>query len=446
MAKSKSRLKRLAVLGGLTSKVSSSYLGQRIKGVFQSDEEQAESLERLHIENATRVADTMSQIKGAAMKVGQSLALLADAMDLSPELGQIFSKLHDQAQPIPFDEIVQVIERELGGIEAHFASIDPEPLGTASLAQAHAARLKDGTPVVVKVLHEGVEHSVDTDLGALKSILLAGKFFKRPKEEIDMIFDEIRERLLEELDYERERQNIEEFSVFFESIEGVVVPKVVPDLCTKRILTMSRITGSNLDLFLQHARPEAKHRAGEVLTTIFHEMVYVHRSLHADPHGGNFLFQRDGSVGLIDFGCVKRFSLDFVAQYAQLGNHLVDNERAEMLREAYQLNMLLEKNTEAEEVLWEFSNILARPFRAGEYTAGAANDSLMDDVRGFGSKILKYPEIRSPRELIFLHRALTGIYSMLRRLQYCCDYDKVRRHYANRCIAEWQEDQNARRG
>ena len=156
MAKSNSRLKRLAVLGGLTSKVSSSYLGQRIKGVFQSDEAQAGSLEQLHIENANRVADTMSQIKGAAMKVGQSLALLADTMDLSPELAQIFSKLHDQALAIPFEDIRQVIERELGDIESHFASIDPEPLGTASLAQAHAARLKDGRSVVIKVLMKGL--------------------------------------------------------------------------------------------------------------------------------------------------------------------------------------------------------------------------------------------------------------------------------------------------
>ena len=442
MAKSNSRLKRLAVLGGLTSKVSSSYLGQRIKGVFQSDEVQAESLEQLHIENATRVADTMSQIKGAAMKVGQSLALLADTMDISPELAQIFSKLHDQAQAVPYTDIQRVIERELGDVHSNFASIDPEPLGTASLAQAHAARLKDGRSVVIKVLHEGVEYSVDTDLAALKSILLAGKFFRRPKEEIDMIFDEIKARLMEELDYEQERKNIEAFSEYFESVEGVVVPTPIAELCTPRVLTMSRITGSNLDLFLKTASDEAKQRAGSILTTVFHEMLYVNRALHADPHGGNFLFQRDGTVGLIDFGCVKRFSLPFVGQYATLGNHLVDNERSEMLQMAYRMKMLLSENPEAEAVLWEFANILARPFRAGEYTAGSADDSLMEDVKGFGSKILKYPEIRSPRELIFLHRALTGIYAMLRRLEYRCNYDDVRRHYASRCIDEWQRSQN----
>jgi predicted unusual protein kinase regulating ubiquinone biosynthesis (AarF/ABC1/UbiB family) len=442
MAKSKSRLRRLATLGGLTSRVSSSYLGQRLKGAFQTDEENDAALEALHLENASRVANTMSQIKGAAMKVGQSLALLADSMDLSPELAQIFSKLNDQAQPISFEEIRSVIEREVGNIDEHFLSIDPEPLGTASLAQAHAAQLKNGRSVVVKVLHEGVEFSVDTDLTALKSILLAGKFFRRPKEEIDMVFAEIKERLLEELDYENELRNIEFFEKAFRNIEGVTVPKPVTELCGKRVLTMSRITGTNLDRFLETATPEAKHKAGKVLVDVFHEMVYVHHRLHADPHGGNFLFQTDGSVGLIDFGCVKNFTADFIRDYALLSNYLVDNEKEQMISMARKMMMLRDDNPEAADVLWEFSNILARPFRVGRYTAGVAEDSLMDDIRGFGSKILKYPSIRSPRDLIFLHRSLTGIYAMLRRLNYTCNYDEVRRRYANMAIAKTQETEN----
>ena len=103
-----------------------------------------------------------------------------------------------------------------------------------------------------------------------------------------MIFDEIKARLLEELDYEQERQNIEAFSEYFASIDGVVVPKPITELCTPRLLTMSRITGSNLDLFLKNATDEAKHRAGQILTTVFHEMLYVNRALHADPHGEIF--------------------------------------------------------------------------------------------------------------------------------------------------------------
>lgn len=445
MAKSRSRLGRLATLGGLTSRVSSSYLGQRIKGAFQTEEESKAALEALHIENASRVADTMSQIKGAAMKVGQSLALLADSMDLSPELGQIFSKLHDQAQPIDFEDICRVIEQELGPIEDHFISVDPEPLGTASLAQAHAAQLKDGRSVVIKVLHEGVEFSVDTDLTALKSILLAGKFFRRPKDEIDMVFDEIRERLLEELDYENELRNIKMFAKATENIDGISIPKPVEELCTGRVLTMSRITGANLDQFLKTASPEAKERAGHVLVTVFHEMLYVHYMLHADPHGGNFLFQRDGSIGLIDFGCVKRFSPEFISQYAQLGNYMVDDERVNMIALSREMTILRDESIEAENILWELATILSRPFRAGEYRAGVAEDSLMDDIRAFGPKILKYPSIRSPRELIFLHRSLTGTYAMLRRLEYCCNYDDVRRRYANLAIAQWEEVRNVSR-
>lgn len=439
MAKKNSKLGRLAVLGGLTSRVSSSYFGQRIKGVFQSDEERSSSIRELHIENATRVADTMGQIKGAAMKVGQSLAILADSMDLPSEISQIFGRLHDQAQPIPFEDISRVIVQELGPIEEVFMSIDPEPLGTASLAQAHAAQTLDGTPVVIKVLHEGVEFSVDTDLTALKSILIAGKFFRRPKDEIDMVFEEIRERLLEELDYENERQNIEAFSEMLGHIDGVVVPSVIPHLCTNRVLTMSRITGSNLDDFLKVATDEAKKKSGDILIKVFHEMVYKNRLLHADPHGGNFLFQRDGTIGLIDFGCVKRFSVEFIGRYSSVANDLIDHNRKEMVKHAKEMNMLLDDNKEAEEALWTFGNIIARPFRVDEYTAGTSGDSLMEEVRAFAPEILKHPTIRSPRDLIFLHRSLTGIYSMLRRLKYTCNYDLVRREYANNAIRLWRE-------
>ena len=120
---------------------------------------------------------------------------MADSMDMPDDVRRVLSKLNDQAVPVIFEDIERVLQEELGDLDNIFAHIDPEPLGTASLAQAHAARLLNGTPVVIKVLHDGVEHSVDTDLKALKSILFAGRVLKRSKEEVDLIFDEIHARL-----------------------------------------------------------------------------------------------------------------------------------------------------------------------------------------------------------------------------------------------------------
>ena len=428
------KLSRLAKLGGLTSKVSSSYVGQRIKGVFQTDKEQKDALQRLHIENAKRIAEAMGVLKGAAMKVGQSVAVIADSMDLPEDVSRIFSKLQDRAEPIPFATIEKVLRREYGdSYKKIFVRIDPEPLGTASLAQAHAAWLEDGQAVVIKVLHEGVEDSVDVDLTALKTILISGRFLKRSREEIDLIFDEIRLRLLEELDYQREAENLRAFHVFFQDRPEISIPLPVDELCRPSVLVMQRLLGKNLDQFLATATPQARQRAGEGLTYVFHEMAYVFRALHADPHGGNYLFKEDGTVGLIDFGCVKILPSDFMASYARCSNALIDLRKEEMLHIAEEMELMKNPSHEAKEALWAFSLVLRAPFQ-GEYQCGVDEDRLMHNIQAVVPEILRYQEIRTSRDIIFLHRTLTGIYSMLCRLQHRCDYEVIRRRYAQNAI------------
>jgi predicted unusual protein kinase regulating ubiquinone biosynthesis (AarF/ABC1/UbiB family) len=170
----KSKLSRIARLGGLSSRVSGSYLGQRIKGAFQDEDTRRSALKKLHLENAERVVATMGNLKGAAMKVGQGIAQAVEGMNLPPEMVKVLSQLNDKAEPIEFSLIRSAVEHELeGALEDLFTDFDEEPLGTASLAQAHAARLPTGERVVVKVLHEGIEDSVDSDLSALRTMLVA---------------------------------------------------------------------------------------------------------------------------------------------------------------------------------------------------------------------------------------------------------------------------------
>ena len=431
MAK-KTKWGRLAKLTELSTKVSSSYLGQRVASVFQSEQAQKESLKNTHLRNAERIVDTMAVLKGAAMKVGQSLAVLADSMDLPPDMARILSKLNDQATPVPFEDIMAVIEQELGPREEHFSMIDPEPLGTASLAQAHAAQLKDGRHVVIKILHDGVEESVETDLKALKSILLAGRVLRRSKEEIDMIFEEIHARLLEELDYEHELKNLERFAEFFADIPHISSPKPIHSLCTKRILVMDRLIGMRLEDFVEKGSAQAKQKAADALTHGFHEMVYVFRALHADPHGGNFLFKLDGSISLIDFGCVKYFSAPFLIDYGLLGNYIIDGQKAEAIDMAEKMGLIINGDEALYEDFWEFVQIIAKPFRAGVYEA--STDALMAEIRAASDKILRHGNIRASRDIIFLHRSLTGTYSMLRKLEHQCNYEDIRRRYVQNAI------------
>ncbi|MCO4770946.1 MAG: AarF/ABC1/UbiB kinase family protein, partial [Deltaproteobacteria bacterium] len=374
----KSKLSRMARLGGLASRVGSSYVGNKLKSVVQNSDTRKRAMERLHLDNAERIVATVGRLKGAAMKLGQSLALAADTLDLPPEVQAVLGKLHDDVEPVPFDQITASIERELdAGIDTHFAWLDPEPLGTASLGQAHAARLHDGREVVIKVLHPGIDRSVDSDLAALKTILVGSRVLRRSKAEIDAIFEEIRERLTEELDYFQEAANLVEFGRLFANDGRVQVPGVHPTLSSERVLTMDRLFGVPIDEFARTASPEARRRAGLTLAELHHVQAFQFRQLHADPHPGNYLFAPDGRVGMLDFGCVKRFDEHWIASYARTALAAFDGDREGTLRGARDAGVWQGDNPQAEDLLWEFCDTLAYPFRQESYRIGGSDDDVL---------------------------------------------------------------------
>ena len=362
-----SKLSRMAQLGALTTRVSSSYLGQKVAGIFQGEEERKASLQRAHHENAERIAANLGQLKGAAMKVGQAVAQMADGFGLPDDARAVLSKLHDRAEPIPFEQVKRRVEAELhGGIDTLFKSFDVEPIGTASLGQAHVARLPDDTEVVVKVLHDGIDGSVSADLGALRTMLTAGRVLRRPKEELDAIFAEIEARLAEELDYRQEAANIEEFRRFFDGDPDILVPRVYEGWSTARVLTMGRVPGRPLPVFLATGSTAAKERAGVALGTAFMRAQYLLRTIHGDPHPGNYLFTPDGRVGILDFGCVRRLELDWIASYGECGLATRYEERERLMQASMRIRALTHRgDAESEDVLWDLCRTIGIPFRGG---------------------------------------------------------------------------------
>lgn len=416
----KGALGRLASLGGLTGRVTSSYVGQRLAGAFQDADHRRDTLDRLHLRNAERVVETVGKLKGAAMKIGQSVAMVAGSLDLPDDVRSVLGKLHDKVEPIPFEQIREDLEAAFGRpVGASFSWLDPQPLGTASLGQAHAARLPDGRDVVVKVLHRGVEGSVASDIGALKAMLVGGRLLKRDKAEIDAMFDEIRERLQEELDYLQEAANIAEFQRMFAGDDRVRIPGVHHDWCTERVLTMDRLPGLPIETFIERATPEARQRAGVTLVHMFYSMIYGHLTLHADPHPGNYLFELDGRVGLLDFGCVRRFDPFWMAHYARAAMRAVERDRDGCLEHCKSIGALDEDAPrEAGDALWHFCDLLTFPYRSGEYELGGeADDELARQFPLAIARLVQHREIHSTRELLFMHRALGGMYALQRRLR-----------------------------
>ncbi len=420
------RFSRLSQIGALTTRVSSSYLGQRISAVFQGEEESKAALEKLHAQNAERIVARLGTMKGAAMKVGQALAQVADGLDLPGDARDMLAKLHDKAEPVPFAAIRRRIEHELQGeLTTLFRSLDEAPLGTASLGQAHAAVLPDGTDVVVKVLHEGIEDSVNSDLGALKTMMIAGKVLRRPREEIDAIFLEIEDRLREELDYTQEAANIKEIRSFFLNDPDVLTPRVFDGWSTAKVLTMSRVPGRPLSVFAATSSEAVRSRAGVTLGRAFMTMQYVHRTLHADPHPGNYLFSPDGKVGILDFGCVRRFDPRWMVTYGATGFHAVRGEREPCLEAAQKIGALTQRDPVSDQALWELCDLISAPFRGGPFLMGGPEDEVQDKVTRLMPRVLAAPHLRAPRELVFLHRGLGGTHQILKQLKARGDWGEM---------------------
>ncbi len=240
------------------------------------------------------------------IKLGQVLSTRADL--LPPEYLTELAKLQDSAPPVPYPAIREVIAQELGQPpESVFASFDPQPMATASIGQAHAATLLDGTEAVVKVRKPGVVEQVQEDLGILHNLAAAASRRWKPAEQYDLagLVDEFSETLQAELDYLQEGRNAERFGQIFKNDPDVHIPRIFLEATTSRVITLERIRGIKVsDVEALEAaginREALAGRAAEILL----KTVFENGFFHADPHPGNIFIEADGRIGLIDFGMV----------------------------------------------------------------------------------------------------------------------------------------------
>src|SRR3954451_7681658 len=258
-------------------------------------------------EGAESFRHALEELGTTYIKLGQ---LLSSRPDLLPDV-YIEELLHlvDQVPPVPFAEIDAVIRADLGGDV--FASVDPEPLATASIAQTHRALLKSGRDVVVKVRRPGVVEQVELDLRVLRSTagLLAGHSEAAQLLQVEALADELEVHLRAELDFVEEGYNAELIGGIVSQYDRLVVPKVIRPHVTERVLVLEAIDGRKVGP--DHAL--APELAGELARQFFSAYVFqvvVEGVYHADPHSGNVLLTDDGRLALLDFGLLGRLDDD----------------------------------------------------------------------------------------------------------------------------------------
>jgi len=413
--------RRLFKLASMTAQVAGGYAKNRIKSVFQSEEASQADRTHMYEKSGEVIAKTLGELKGAVMKVGQMASVAADM--LPKEVQDALTSLQREAPPMPFDVIANQIESEFSAHpQTLFKSFERVPFASASIGQVHRAVTDDGREVVVKVQYPGVDNAVDSDLAHLKLALRASGMVRVPKKSLDAVFEELKARLHEELDYTNEADNVRYFFDHYADREGVVVPEVVGERSSGRVLTLTYEPGAHLDEARGFSQ-DVRDRIADNLFDLVAEQAFDFQVIHADPNPANFAFRPDGSIVLYDFGCVKTLDPKIVEAYLFSVRASLE-ERYEDLEQG--MIHLGARNLEGAPVPPEYykvwRDVLAKPFIGGTFDYGEAQlqREAMKHVPGFMAKYLT--SFQPPPELVFLDRVVVGHYGTLRRLGAQADF------------------------
>ena len=379
--------------------------------------ESSEEAKEFHSENAKEVFKEFTKLRGTALKIAQSLSM--DQGMLPEEFAEVMSEAQYSVPPINKALARSIIKKELGDYpENVFAEFSSEAIAAASIGQVHKAKLKTGEDVAVKIQYPNVRNTIESDLSLAKTLL---KRFIKKGANLDEYMDEIQSTLFEETDYEQEGQYLNYFHNRFDQ-DLIITPVWHEEFSTQKVLIMGFLEGRHLKEFLsEDPTQERKNHFGQLLWDFFHEQVQQRDFIHADTHPGNFLFREDGKLGVLDFGCVKKFPPEFSKMYMQLlPTHLDKSE--EEIRQLYIDLDIIRANPdkpEKEERFFQFcknyGNTFARPYMEDAFDFG--DPDFKQKLNEFAKEPPIMNEPRGDKNFIYSTKVHLGLYSLLMKLE-----------------------------
>jgi ubiquinone biosynthesis protein len=352
-----------------------------------------------HVTAPERLRLALEELGPTFIKLGQLLSTRADL--LGPEFRLELAKLQDDAPHLPSEVVREVVRTELGEPESVFAAFDPEPLAAASIGQAHAATMPDGTEVVVKIRRPGAMEEVELDLEILANCAAHASRRSEQMAEYDLVgvAEEFAQTTRAELDYLREGRNAEQFATNFAGDADVQIPRVFWERTTSRIITLERIRGSKItDLAALDEAGVDRHGLARRATEVIAKMVFQDRFFHADPHPGNFFIQAGGRIGLIDFGMVGTLNAELRDQLGTLMAALVRGDPDSLAAALLGLGAPT-ASVDRERLRDDLTELLAR------YSGRGAGNIDFGVVSGEILEIVRRHHLRPPRDLALLLKA-----------------------------------------
>ena len=379
--------------------------------------------EELHLDNANDIYNSLSELKGGALKVAQMLSM--DKNLLPTAYQQKFAMAQYSAPPLSYPLVVNTFKKYLGkGPTEIFDTFTTKATNAASMGQVHQASL-NGKKFAVKIQYPGVGDSVKSALAMVKPIAL--RMFKLNPVEYDEFIHEVESRMLEETDYALELKRSIELSEKSKHLRNVFFPTYYPEFSSEKILTMDWIEGRPLGEILNTDIPKAQRdKLGQALWDFYHFQMHTLRAVHADPHPGNFLITADYQLGIIDFGCVKVIPDTFYDQYFKLLDVDVLTNVEKREKTFRDLRFIHPEDTKQEEeffraIFMKLVELLGRPFQSD--TFDFSDDAYFDELYSFGEKLSTMKELRESKrargvgEAVYLNRTYFGLYTILHDLK-----------------------------
>jgi aarF domain-containing kinase len=370
------RFRRLRMLGTLQAQIAAAYAFYWLRGWFKGADESKRLLAETHWRSAMRILDSMSYLRGAAMKVGQTLA---NFPDIAPrEFVETLEKLHYTAPPMHWSLLKEMVFNELGEEpENLFASFDKRAFAAASLGQVHAARLKTGEEVAVKIQYPGIARTIREDIRNLTLCMLPGRL-SRNWENTKEQFEDLRVRLERETDYEQEATSLERARALFREDDGILVPRVYRQYSTARVLTMQRLPGVHLEEFLAtNPSQELRNEFAKKILISWYRMLFAGRVLYVDLHPGNLLFMDDGRLGVIDFGFMLDLDDTLWELFRKMDRALTTGERDQRIAAVKEWNWITDDPSDQDRLRLadEYADHMWRPrYCGGEWDFGDEAD------------------------------------------------------------------------
>ncbi len=399
------RLGRYARVGASVGGLAARLAGERYLGLSLDRDKHASELKR-----------ALGGLKGPLMKAAQLLSTIPDA--LPPEYARELAQLQANAPAMGWSFVRRRMATELGpDWQAKFQKFDKEASFAASLGQVHRAALLDGRDAAVKLQYPDMASALEADLDQLKVVFAIGQRFD-PAIRTDEIQAEIRTRLREELDYRREARHVALYRHMLREEPAVHVPDTVPELSTDRLLTMGWLAGEKLLDWKE--RPQEERDALAVnMFRAWYVPFYHYGAIHGDPHLGNYSVRPDGSVNLMDFGCVRIFPPRFVRGSIELYRALMTDD-LDRAAAAYEDWGFIGLSRETIAVLNRWASFLYGPLmddRPRRLTEGMAEGFGRDMAQNVFGELRRMGGVRPPREFVFMDRAAIGLGSVFIHLR-----------------------------